>query len=133
MGNESRLDGTFDLVDGAVLRAALEHAMGRPDPVDRVGGQRTTPQRRADALVEICRFYGDVNDLDSDDSEDLDTADGFDLMPAASTATRQPAPTPTPAPNREPGPTASSGGGVERRGGRRRRGSRWGCGSISTC
>ncbi|MEZ5206815.1 MAG: hypothetical protein R2690_07495 [Acidimicrobiales bacterium] len=42
--------------------------MGRPDPVDRVGGQRTTPQRRADALVEICRFYGDVNDLDSDDT-----------------------------------------------------------------
>ena len=78
VGNEARLDGTLDVVSGAVLRAALEHAMGRPDPVDRVGGQRTTPQRRADALVEICRFYGDVNDLDSDDSEDLDTADGFD-------------------------------------------------------
>ena len=82
VGNEARLDGTLDVVDGAVLRAALEHAMGRPDPVDRVGGQRTTPQRRADALVEICRFYGDVNDLDcddSDDSDDLDSDDSDDL------------------------------------------------------
>jgi hypothetical protein len=57
VGNQWRLDGTFDLADGAIIAAALKDAMGDPDPLDTIGGPRTCEQRRADALTTIASHW----------------------------------------------------------------------------
>ena len=41
--------------------------MGRPDPADHPGGPRTTGQRRADAIEEICAFFLDNTDQEVDE------------------------------------------------------------------
>jgi hypothetical protein len=62
VGNQWRLDGTFDLADGAIIAAALKDAMDDPDPLDTPGGPRTCEQRRADGLTKIAsQFLRDRN------------------------------------------------------------------------
>lgn len=56
-----RVDGDLDAEDGQVVITALRAEMdasARDDGAD----ERTPPQRRADALVEICRRYLDSGD-----------------------------------------------------------------------
>src|SRR5205814_1081516 len=50
-----RLDGSFDAEAGAVVAAAL----GLATSVDAEGEVRSAPERRADALTDICRHYLD--------------------------------------------------------------------------
>jgi len=53
------LDGVLDPEGGAVLLSALTPLAGPAGPADT----RTAPQRRADALVELCRRRLDAGDL----------------------------------------------------------------------
>ncbi|MBU2664325.1 HNH endonuclease [Actinoplanes bogorensis] len=56
-----RLSGQLGAEDAATLKAAL-HPLCRPTPDD----DRTPPQRRADALIEICRLALRTGDLPDD-------------------------------------------------------------------
>ncbi len=53
------LDGLLDAEGGATVRTALNALLGPADP----GDDRTAPQRRADALVELARQRLDAGDL----------------------------------------------------------------------
>lgn len=61
LGGMVRVDGDLDSESGQVVLTALRAVM---DAGARSGGldERTPPQRRADALVEICRRYLDSSD-----------------------------------------------------------------------
>ena len=54
-----RLDGQLDADGGAALQTALDALMGPPAADD----QRTAPQRRADAMVELARRQLDLGEL----------------------------------------------------------------------
>src|ERR1700674_3852188 len=54
-----RLDGQLDADGGAALQTALDALMGPPADDD----QRTAPQRRADAMVELARRQLDLGEL----------------------------------------------------------------------
>ena len=51
----ARADGFFDVEAAAVITAALDAIAGKPDPEDAITRARTISQRRADALVDLCR------------------------------------------------------------------------------
>ena len=57
LGGMVRLDGDLDPEGGAVVMTALR-SLAEPGGLDPSDG-RTSPQRRADALVDICRHYLD--------------------------------------------------------------------------
>lgn len=48
-------DGFFDAEAAAIIRAALDELAGTPDRDDGITPGRTVGQRRADALVDMCR------------------------------------------------------------------------------
>ncbi len=56
IGGLVRIDGDLDRESGEVVMTALRSI---EDPQARSGDERTPPQRRADALVEICRSWLD--------------------------------------------------------------------------
>lgn len=78
---QQRLDGSgtghFDLDAHAfgTVMTALDAAAGKPDPRQALV-QRTLPQRRADALVEMAMTYGPQDNHDQDDDTEMPTVHG---------------------------------------------------------
>ncbi|HEX7169038.1 MAG TPA: DUF222 domain-containing protein [Acidimicrobiales bacterium] len=56
VGNEWAIDGTLDAEGGNVVATALRLATTPDAPGEP---ERTAPERRADALVDVCRYYLD--------------------------------------------------------------------------
>ena len=65
VGDRSALKGDLDALAGAVVTEALDAAMDPPSD----GDTRTPARRRADALVRICRFFLDHEDLPMEGGE----------------------------------------------------------------
>jgi hypothetical protein len=65
VGNRWALKGDHDALGGATIKKAVDVATDKPDEDDT----RTPAQRRADALVRICRAFLDRGDNPTEDGE----------------------------------------------------------------